>query len=122
MSKEISLQMSFGGELRDTRTRKQKRLTKQREGMQQAEMFSTREVAQWGVRRTPMRLKRPDGQPLRMKLEIEDPRTEEQKAADAQRAAQARTEPLPQLHTAGKGEVLTNPQSDPHRTRTSVEE
>jgi hypothetical protein len=57
-----------------------------------------------------------------MKLEIEDPRTEEQKAADAQRSAESRTEPLPKLGTAGNGEVIINLPPDLHRTRNSVEE
>lgn len=91
MSKEVPLQMSFGGELKDTRTRKQKRLAKQREGWQQPEMFRQRDVAQWGVRLHPMNLVARNGKPLGMVLEIEDPRTEEEKDADLQREAESKT-------------------------------
>jgi hypothetical protein len=105
MSKEVPLQMSFDGDLKDTRTRKQKRLTKQREGWQQSELFSSREVAQWGVRRRPMHLVRRDGSPLRMKLEIEDPRNEKEKERDRQREAEKLTDSLPAMPEAPLDEV-----------------
>jgi hypothetical protein len=92
MSKEAPLQISFDGELVDTRSRKQKRAARQAEGYQQAEMFSQRELAQFGVRARPrMPAISRSGKPLDMALEIEDFRTEEEKKADLLREAKGRT-------------------------------
>lgn len=103
MTKEIPLQYDFAGDLVDTRTRKQKRLARQREGWQQAEMFKQREVAQWGVRLHPMNLVTRNGNPLGMTLQIEDPRSEEQREADRQYEAESRTYRMfrerPELYT-----------------------
>ena len=88
MSPEVPLQYNFTGELMDNRTHKQKRLAKRATGWQQAEMFSQRNVAQFGVRPNPEMLAIVrDGKPLRMTLRIQDPRTEEEKATDRQREA-----------------------------------
>jgi hypothetical protein len=57
----------------------------------QAAMFSTREVAQLGVRRSPMNLTTRGGKRLTMQLEIEDPRSEAEKAADRQKEAERHT-------------------------------
>lgn len=93
MSKEVPLQIGlFDGELTDTRTRRQKKAAREAAGYRQAQMFSQREVAQFGVRARP---KMPaigrNGKPLRMVLEMEDPRTEEEKELDRQREADALT-------------------------------
>ena len=90
MSAEIPRQYDFSGELVDTRTRKQKRIARQSGAWQQAEMFSQRDVAQFGVATRPeMPAVTPNGQPPRMVLQVQDPRTGEQKAADLQRQAEA---------------------------------
>ena len=90
MSTEVPRQYDFSGELVDTRSRKQKRMARQSGVWQQAEMFSQRDVAQFGVATRPeMPAVTPNGQPPRMVLQMQDPRTEEQKAADLQSEAEA---------------------------------
>ena len=92
MSKEIHLQYDFAGELVDNRTPKQKQVARQANGYQQMEIFRQREIAQFGVRARPqMPAIARNGNPLGMVLEVEDPRTEEEKAADLQREAESRT-------------------------------
>jgi hypothetical protein len=81
----------FTGELVDVRTPKQKRRDKQREGPQQAAMFSQRELAQFGVRANP---KMPLSTKTRLELAMEDPRTEEEIERDRKKAAQALTYPM----------------------------
>ncbi len=105
MSAEVPLQMNmFDEEMSDTRTRKQKRAAKKVQGFQQEEMFSQRELAQWGVRLHPMDITTPSGKRPSMQLEIEDPRTDEQKALDLQREAEELTHPLPQVGGPPPGE------------------
>jgi hypothetical protein len=59
---------------------------------EQAEMFSRRELAQFGVRARPqMPAVTRSGKPLVMALEMEDPRTDEEKKLDRQREAEALT-------------------------------
>jgi hypothetical protein len=95
----------FTGELVDNRTRKQKRAAQEAEGYQQAEMFSQRELAQFGVRARPqMPAIARNGKPLGMILEMEDPRTEEEKELDRQRTAEALTIPLSQPEPFGEGQ------------------
>lgn len=92
-NKEIPLQIDmFKGDLVDTRTPRQKRLDAQREGPQQTEMFSQRELAQFGVRANP---KFPITPFTRMELWTQDPRTEEERVQDLQRQAEEQTYPLP---------------------------
>lgn len=55
MSKEFLLQQNmFTGELDDTRTRRQKKLDQQRDQLHQQEMFSQRDLAQFGVNPRPL--------------------------------------------------------------------
>ena len=88
MSKEVPLQVNmFTGELVDTRTRKQKKKAKERQKPRQAEMFSQRELAQFGVDPRP---KLPISPKTRIELMIEDLRTEEEVAEVIQREAMGR--------------------------------
>jgi hypothetical protein len=92
MSKEIPyMRDMFTGELVDTRTPKEKQRDKQREGLQQAEMFPQRELAQFGVRANP---KMPISPKTRLELAMEDPRTDEEIERDRMKAAQELTHPL----------------------------
>ncbi|GAB4574717.1 MAG: hypothetical protein Kow0077_22680 [Anaerolineae bacterium] len=90
MSKEgMPLQFDmFSGELVDNRTRRQKKQDKERTQPQQMEMFSSREVAQFGVNPRPLIPLSPN---TRLLLIPEDPRTEEEIEQDRQRAAQEQT-------------------------------
>jgi len=95
MPPEVPRQYDFTGELVDNRTRKQKEIARQANGWQQAPMFSQREVAQFGVSARPqMPAIARSGKPLRMVLQIEDPRTDEEKELAQQRAAEEKTYPL----------------------------
>lgn len=78
----------FSGELVDTRTRRQKQQDRDRQQPKQMEMFSQREVAQFGVKAHPLL---PLSSNTRLLLIPEDPRTEEEIEADRQREAQKRT-------------------------------
>ncbi len=78
----------FSGELVDTRTRRQKKLDREREQPKQMEMFSQREVAQFGVNAHPLL---PLSPKTKLLLIPEDPRTEEEIERDIQRAAEERT-------------------------------
>lgn len=81
----------FSGELVDTRTRRQKKRDKEREQPKQTEMFSQRDVAQFGVNARPLLPLSPN---TRLLLIPEDPRTEEEIERDIQRAAEERTKPM----------------------------
>lgn len=81
----------FSGELVDTRTRRQKKLDKEREQPRQMEMFSQRDVAQFGVNPRPLLPLSPN---TKLLLLTEDPRTPEEIEADIQRAAEERTHPM----------------------------
>jgi hypothetical protein len=96
MSKaEIPLQQDmFTGEFVDTRTRRQKERDLARELPLQNEMFSQRDIAQFGVSASPLMPLSPH---TRLVLIQEDPRTPEEKDRDLERAAQARTRPLESL-------------------------
>ena len=88
MSKEVPLQVNmFTGDLVDTRTRKQKKKAKEQKEPRQTEMFSQREMAQFGVNPFP---KLPISPKTRIELMMEDLRTEEEKAEAIQREAEKR--------------------------------
>lgn len=78
----------FSGDWVDTRTRRQKKQDKTRQQPKQIEMFSQREVAQFGVKARPLLPLSPN---TRLLLIPEDTRTDEEIEADRQRAAQKRT-------------------------------
>lgn len=76
MSPESPRQVNmFTGELDDTRTRQQKKLDRERALPKQQEMFSQREIAQFGVNPNPMLPLSPN---TRLILIPEDPRTPEE--------------------------------------------
>lgn len=93
MSKEVPLQVDmFSGDLVDTRNRKQKKKAKESQEPRQAEMFSQRELAQFGVKGNP---KIPLSPKTRLELLMEDMRTEEEKERDFQREVEKRSYKLP---------------------------
>ena len=93
MSKEVSLQTDmFSGELVDTRNRKQKKKAQKLEQPRQTEMFSQRELAQFGVRANP---KLPISPKTRLELLVEDLRTEEEKERDFQQEVENLSYRLP---------------------------
>ena len=88
MSKEVPLQMDmFSDELVDTRTRKQKKTAAEQEKPRQVEMFSQRELAQFGVNPRPQI---PISPKTHIELAWQDMRTEEDKAEAIQREAEKR--------------------------------
>ena len=88
-SKEIPQQFDmFTGELVDTRTRRQKQRDRQRDLPRQIEMFSQRDVAQFGVKANPTM---PLSGNVKLILIPEDPRTDEEIERDIQREAERRT-------------------------------
>lgn len=93
MSQEIPLQMSlFSDALVDTRTRTQKKQAQALAQPQQSEMFSQRELAQFGVQANPRLQLSPK---TRLELLMEDPRTEEEKARQIQQEIEDNTYPMP---------------------------
>ena len=78
----------FTGDLVDNRTRRQKQLDRQQERPKQLEMFSSREVAQFGVNAHPLLPLSPN---MKLLLISEDPRTEEEIERDRERAAEEQT-------------------------------
>ena len=88
MTKEVPLQTDmFSGDLVDNRTRKQKKKAKEQQRPKQTEMFSQREMAQFGVNPRPQL---PLSPKTHIELMMEDHRTEEEKAAAIQREAEKR--------------------------------
>ncbi len=81
----------FTGETVDPRTASQKRRDKERQQPQQAEMFSAREIAQFGVNAHPQL---PLSLNTRLELSIIDHRSDEEIEEDRMRAAEALTYPL----------------------------
>jgi hypothetical protein len=81
----------FTGELRDTRTATQKQRDRRQELPQPIEMFSQREIAQFGVNAHPLLT---IGDNTKLALQREDPRTDEEKERDLRRAAEAQNYPL----------------------------
>ena len=90
MSKEIAaLQFDlFTGELVDNRTPTQKKIDRERQQLQQMELFAAREVAQFGINPRPLIDLSPT---TRLTLWREDPRSEEEIERDRQRAAEEQT-------------------------------
>ena len=90
MGKEDTpLQMDmFSGDLVDNRTWQQKKQDKERAQPKQVEMFSQREIAQFGVNPRPLMPLSPN---TRLLLIPEDPRTDEQIEQSRQQEAQKRT-------------------------------
>lgn len=92
MSAEIPRQRNmFSDEWDNNRTRRQKQLDRQRQQPRQMEMFSQRDVAQFGVKAHPLLPLSPN---TRLLLIPEDPRTEEEIKQAAQREAERRTAPM----------------------------
>lgn len=93
MSKEVPLQSDmFTGELVDTRSNKQKKKAQEAQQPRQTEMFSQREMAQFGVRPNP---KLPISPKTRIELMVQDLRTEEERERDFQREVERRSYRLP---------------------------
>lgn len=100
----------FSGELVDTRTRRQKRQDKDRQQPKQIEMFSQREVAQFGVKAHPLM---PLSSNTRLLLIPEDPRTDEEIEQDRQRAAEKRTfQMFGDAQSAGENRQPETPAND----------
>ena len=93
MSKEVPLQVDmFSGELIDTRTRKQKKREAELKKPVQTEMFSQREMAQFGVRANPQI---PISPKTRIELALQDMRSEEEKKVARQQEIEKRSYRLP---------------------------
>ena len=93
MSKEIPSQHDlFTGELVDNRTRNQKKHDWERRQPKPVEMFSQRELAQFGVKANP---KLPISPKTRLELALMDMRTEEEKTQYLQLEAERQTYPMP---------------------------
>lgn len=93
MPKEVPLQVDmFSGELVDNRTPKQKKRAREQDQPKQIEIFSQRELAQFGVEAHP---KLPISPKTRIELAIEDNRSEEEVARDRQWEIEQNTYPLP---------------------------
>ena len=98
MSKEVLLQVDmFSGELIDTRTRKQKKREAERGKPVQTEMFSQRELAQFGVRANPQI---PISPKTRIELALQDLRSEEEKEEARRREIERRSYRLPGFEDA----------------------
>ena len=91
-SPEVPLQRDlFTGEMVDNRTQHQKQADRNHGQPHQADLFSAREVAQFGVRARPLI---PLASGTTLAPVREDPRTPEEQERDAQRAAEKQTHPL----------------------------
>ena len=88
----------FSGELVDTRTRKQKKQDKERQRPVQTEMFSQREMAQFGVRANPQI---PISPKTRIELALQDLRSQEEKEEARQREIEKRNYRLPGFEQDG---------------------
>jgi hypothetical protein len=78
----------FSGDLVDTRSRAQRRRDTTAALPSQGELFSQREIAQFGVSANPQM---PLSPKTRLELAIDDPRSEEEKDRDRMKAAEAST-------------------------------
>ena len=106
MSKEVPLQIDmFSGELVDTRTRKQKKQEAERQGPIQAEMFSQREMAQFGVRANPQI---PISPKTRIELALQDMRTKEEREEARRIEIEKRSYRLPGF----EDELVPPPEND----------
>jgi hypothetical protein len=89
MPKEVPLQASlFTGDLVDTRTTKQKKAAEEQEKPKQAEMFSQRELGQFGVNPHPQI---PLSPKTHIELALQDMRTDEEKERDFQQEVESRS-------------------------------
>jgi hypothetical protein len=85
----VPLQVNmFTGEWEDNRTDRQKQLDRERGQLKQQEMFSQREIAQFGVNAHPLLPLSPH---TKLSLMFEDHRTEEELERDRQRQAEKKT-------------------------------
>ncbi len=84
-AKQVNL---FTGELKDTRTRKQKKLEKAANEPTQAAMFTQREMGQFGVKARPQMS---ISTKTRLELAMQDLRTEEEREAALQNEVNKRT-------------------------------
>ncbi|MCL4266671.1 MAG: hypothetical protein KJ069_25995 [Anaerolineae bacterium] len=92
MGKEFPLQSSlFSEKLVDTRTRKQRQRDQALQEPQQVEMFSQREMGQFGVNAHP---RLPISPKTRLELVMQDLRTEEEKVRQFQQEIEAHTYPM----------------------------
>ena len=99
MPKELPLQAHlFTGELLDNRTTAQKRKAAQQALPQQGELFSQRDLAQFGVRAHPQL---PISPMTHLKLTIQDPRSPAEIEADERRAIEEHTYPMPGIINPG---------------------
>jgi hypothetical protein len=78
----------FTGDLDDRRTRKQRQADRQRELPKQTEVFSQRDIAQFGVKANPTI---PLSGNVKLLLIPQNPRTPEEVEHDIQRQAEERT-------------------------------
>ena len=100
-AKETYLQSDlFTGALVDTRSARQKKEAALSELPRQAEMFSQRDIAQFGVQAHPQIPLAPQ---TRLQLIIQDVRTAEEKERDLQREIQEHSYRLPGLNGAEAG-------------------
>ncbi|MEP0761531.1 MAG: hypothetical protein HRF48_02225 [Chloroflexota bacterium] len=81
----------FTGQPEDRRTRKQRQADRARELPKQTEMFSQRDIAQFGVKANPHI---PLSGNVKLLLIPEDPRTPEEVERDLQRKAERNTRPM----------------------------
>src|SRR5258708_4769403 len=109
-SKEVPLQLDmFSGALVDTRTRTQKQHDTKAEQPQPIEMFSQRDIAQFGVQARPLM---PIASGTKLALISEDPRTPDEVERDTQRAAEEKTyrmfseEAVPPVEDLGEYEYV----------------
>ena len=110
MPKEVPLQIDlFTRELVDNRTRRQKKKAQKQHEPTQKEMFSQREMAQFGVNPRP---KLPLSPKTRIELMVEDRRTDEEKAEAIQQEALKRNHQLfPDEDQPADGTELDNEDS-----------
>ena len=103
----------FSGELIDTRTRKQKKREAELKKPVQTEMFSQRELAQFGVRANPQI---PISPKTRIELALQDLRTEEEKEEARQLEIERRSYRLP-----GFEEVMAPPSGEELGNQEEIE-
>ena len=93
MPKEVPLQANlFTGELVDTRTRRQKKQATEQARPKQAEMFSQREMAQFGVNPHPQI---PISPKTRIELALQDMRAGGERERNFQKEVEERSYKLP---------------------------
>lgn len=123
MTKEVPLQFDmFSGELVDNRTRTQKLRDEREQALRQGELFSQREMAQFGVNPRPQIPLSPH---TTLVLIGEDPRTPEEKERDRQREIERLTYRMPGILDENGSEPpdlgMPEPQTQPDPSQ-SVED